>query len=466
MIVGFSLIFQYNIEDFKDLIESLREKGINCHFNAGGHYPSLRYKELLNIIPDLDSVTLFEGEYSFLELVQNIYAGKDWKNIQGIAYKENGNIVSNPLRPLENDLDNFPPPVRQPLKTYAFGKKYATILAGRGCHYNCSFCSIREFYSRPPGHVKRIRRPEMVVREMELLNEKLDCSIFMFQDDDFPVSRNKGKEWVERFCKLLGENKLGDKILWKINCRPDEVESDVFSLMKNKGLFLVYLGIESGTDEGLSRMNKHINADTNIKAVETLKQLGIQYDYGFMLFDPSSTKQSIRDNLDFLETICGDGSSPVTFCKMLPYAETRIEHELKNEGRLKGKPGFEDYDFTDDSLNYIFPFMVNCFSDWITEHEGLLNMARWARYYLAVYRKYYSINPHFEELDKKVHEIISHSNLYFINTVRNLVEVTGSKDYLKNETLSTIKRDVADKHSEYKTKLDDVINDIEDLVHT
>jgi radical SAM superfamily enzyme YgiQ (UPF0313 family) len=185
VVVGFSIIFQYHIYDFRDLINYLRKYGVNCHFSAGGHYPSLRYNELLDIIPQLDSVVLFEGEYTFLELVQAINSGRGWNNITGIAYRENNSIVANALRPLEDDLDSFPPPVRQPLKEYAFGKKYATILAGRGCYHNCSFCSIREFYSKPPGAIKRIRRPEMVVREMELLYQQLGCSIFMFQDDDY-----------------------------------------------------------------------------------------------------------------------------------------------------------------------------------------------------------------------------------------------------------------------------------------
>jgi radical SAM superfamily enzyme YgiQ (UPF0313 family) len=178
------------------LINYLREHGIHCHFCAGGHYPSLKYNEVLQIIPQLDFVVLFEGEYTFLELARSIYVGQDWKHIDGIAYRENSSIIANPLRPLEKDLDNFPLPVRQPLKEYTLGKKYATLLASRGCYYDCSFCSCREFYSRGGGPVKRVRRPEMVVREMELLHEQKDCSIFMFQDDDFPVAHNRGKTWV------------------------------------------------------------------------------------------------------------------------------------------------------------------------------------------------------------------------------------------------------------------------------
>ena len=66
MVVGFSIIFQYHINAFQDLIRYLRDHGVNCHFSAGGHYPSLRYKDLLTTIPQLDSVVLFEGEYTFL----------------------------------------------------------------------------------------------------------------------------------------------------------------------------------------------------------------------------------------------------------------------------------------------------------------------------------------------------------------------------------------------------------------
>jgi radical SAM superfamily enzyme YgiQ (UPF0313 family) len=466
-IIGFSIIFQYHIYDFRDLTSYLRRRGVSCHFTAGGHYPSLRYTELLDTIPDLDSVVLFEGEHTFLELSQSIYAEKEWKHIEGIAYRDDGSVFANALRPLEEDLDNFPAPVRQPLREYALGRKYATILAGRGCYYNCSFCSIREFYSKPQGPVKRVRRPEMVVREMELLHQQLDCTVFMFQDDDFPVATRKGKEWTTSFCESLAEKGLSDKVLWKINCRPDEIDADLFKLMRDSGLFLVYLGIEHGTDNGLRLMNKHITTKTSIEAVNTLKRLGIKYDFGFMLFHPATTFQSVMENLDFLEEICGDGSSPITFCKMLPYAETRIERELRREGRLKGKPGFEDYDFSDASLDHLYSFMTGCFEDWIGKHEGLLNAARWTRYYSLVYRKYYPMTPAFRDLDRAADECIAQSNIFFINTTRALVDIFSSQRHKESgsDELKTIKSDVAAKHSQYRLKLIEIIDNIDSVAN-
>lgn len=467
LVVGFSIIFQYHIYDFKDLISYLRKYGVNCHFSAGGHYPSLRHTELLSIIPELDSVVLFEGEYTFLELVQFINVGKEWKNIKGIAYRENDSIVANALRPLEKNLDNFPPPVRKPLKEYALGKKYATILAGRGCYHNCSFCSIREFYSKPRGPLKRVRRAEMVVREMELLHQHLDCSIFMFQDDDFPVASIKGKEWITSFCELLSEKGLSDKVLWKINCRPDEIKRDLFELMRNSGLFLVYLGIEDGTDNGLRLMNKRMTTETSINAINILKKLDIKYDFGFMLFHPESTFQSVIENLDFLKKICGDGSSPITFCKMLPYAETRIEYQLKEEGRLKGNPGFEDYDFIDTSLNNLYSFITDYFEDWIGKHDGLLNIARWARYYLSVYHKYYPITSGFRDMEKDIKECISQSNMFLINTIKTLSNIFSSQRHKVTpyDKLKIIKKNVVAKHSQYKSKLIEITDNIDSMVN-
>jgi len=465
LVVGFSIIFQYHIDNFKDLIKYLRENGVKCHFNAGGHYPSLRYQDLLALIPQLDSIVLFEGEYTFLELVKMLYSGKDWKSISGIAYRNDKFFLANPLRPLEEDLDKFPIPVRRPLREYVLGKKYSTILAGRGCIYNCSFCSIREFYSRPPGPLKRIRNPVKVVREMELLYNHMGASIFMFQDDDFPVAGKKGIEWISSFCEELDKSDLSKKILWKINCRPDEVDVDIFKCMKDRGLFLVYLGIESGTDDGLHLMNKKMKAKTSLKTVNLLKEIGIQYDFGFMLFDPSSTYQSIRDNLDFLETLCGDGSSPITFCKMLPYAETRIEYQLKKEGRLTEQSGYMDYEFYDPSINHLYDFSKNCFRDWITGHQGLLNIARWAKYYTLVYQNYFSTTSCFNDLQKSINEIITQSNLFFINTFRVMIEqfnvpIVGNYD---NQKLLEIQNEVGQKHLKYTTKLSDLTKRLEEL---
>ena len=421
LVIGFSIIFQYHIFDFRDMLNFLRDNGVRAHISAGGHYPSLRHNEIFKIINNLDSVVLFEGEYTFLELVKAIYSGNDWKKVNGIAFGDNNIVKVNKLRPLEIKLDNFPVPLRPPLKDYALGFKYATLLAGRGCYYDCAFCSIRQFYEQPEGPVKRIRDPEFVAEEMKYLYDTKECRIFMFQDDDFPVNPKTEKNWIYKFCTEIANRGLKEKILWKINCRPDEIEKDSFIMMKEHGLFIAYLGIENGTDEGLKIMNKHINRDKNIEAVNILKELDIYYDFGFMLFHPWSTLPSITENLNFLKEITGDGSSPVTYCKLLPYAETKIEKQLAQEGRLTGLTCFEDYNFLDKRLDTLFNYSSYLFSDWINSHNGILNTSRWAKYTSLVMNFFYSGDNLSGSVDTNIKNATAASNLFIIETLHCLV---------------------------------------------
>jgi len=450
-IVGFSVIFDCHIYKFKDLVYYLRKKGINCHFTAGGHYASLKYKELFELIPQLDSIVRFEGEYTMLELVNSVSKGAEWRKTEGLAYKKNGTAVSNKLRSFEKDLDKFPFPVRLPLREYAFNKKFATIIAGRGCVHNCSFCNTRKFYSFPPGSLKRIRKPEMVVEEMKMLFDKRKCRIFLFQDDDFPVKTNNKSNWVIAFCKELEASGLNKKILWKINCRPDEVNEKIFTLMKSNGLFLVYIGIEEGTDKGLKRMNKCTTVSKNLEGIRILKKLRLGFDFGFLLFQPSTTYGSLNKNLEFLRQFCSDGYTPVIFDKMMPSYETRLEKELKKEGRLKIINASGDYDFLDDSMDEYYDYIDDCFYEWQKFSCGLANILKWTRNYYAVLHYYSNNGSYFLSLRRKLTRIISSSNLFLLDTLKDLSEIFESGKY-KTETdlLEDYREKITSMHDYFK----------------
>jgi len=351
ILVGFSLIFQYYCDDLSSLTHYLKNKGVNCHFTVGGHYPSLRYRDILEYIPELDSVVRFEGEYTLYELVDCLSKGQDWRNIKSLAYRIDGKPVSVDLRPLINDLDSLPFPYRIHDESYhCMGVNYRTILASRGCIRNCSFCSIRKFYGKPPGKLRRTRSPQNVVEEMKELYDDWNTRIYLFQDDDFFLPGRLGTEWNNEFKDVLVKKKITDDILWKISCRTDEVEYQLFKELKEIGLFLAYLGIETGNEIGLKVLNKKLTLDDNYRAIEIINRLNMLYEMGFMLFDPSSTFETVRENLTFLRRICGDGSAPVVFCKTVPYAETDIEQLLLREGRLKGSVINPDYDLLDPIL--------------------------------------------------------------------------------------------------------------------
>jgi anaerobic magnesium-protoporphyrin IX monomethyl ester cyclase len=453
--VGFSIISQHHTSGFGALMEYLRSAGVACHFTAGGHYPSLRPSEVLGRLRELDSIVMFEGERTMLALVEALSSGGDWRALDGVAFRNEGDVLINTLRPLEEELDRFSPPVRAPLQEHILGRKQTAILASRGCRYNCSFCSIRSFYSSSPGSLKRVRAPEMVVKEMQLLHEEHDCSIFLFHDDDFPGADRNGREWALRFCDLLIETGLAKEVMWKISCRCDEVEAKRFAMLREAGLCAVYLGIESGTDQGLRLMNKHIGVATSLRAVETLKRLQLTWDYGFILFDPMTTHETLLQNLDFLESICSDGSTPLlTGGKLIPYAETRIEKLLAQENRLRGRGEWQDYYFLDPALDHLYSFFVDALSDWLEGRTGVLNLSWLLRCYLDVCKKYLPGLP-IADLEGQSRQLIARCNEFLLTEIRQLAGTfaSGTEGTQRLRQLAGLRREIRDGHERYRAEL-------------
>ena len=345
ILVGFSLIFQFYITEFGSLIDRLRNGGVRCHFTMGGHFPSLSYEHALELVPHLDSVVRFEGEITLLELVNTLNDGKDWRDIQGIAYRKDSVAVSNQLRPLIENLDMLPLPERSFRPMSVLGMDIMPLIASRGCSRKCSFCSIHTFYRAVPGKIVRLRQTKTVVDEMRQLYEGRNSKIFLFQDDDFPIVGPAWRRWTLELVDELYRQDLVGKVIWKINCRADVVETELFEILRDAGLYLVYMGLESGSEDGLDVLNKGLSVEQNLNAVRTLKRIGLMFQYGFMMFDPSTTFNSVRENIEFLREITRDGTLAATFCRMLPYDGTAIKDQLSLEGRLKGDVIDPDYDF-------------------------------------------------------------------------------------------------------------------------
>jgi len=417
-LVGFSLIFQYYVPQFGALAAYLRDNGVESHFCAGGHYPSLRYEHVLRDVPALDSVVRFEGEVTLAELTQCVVEGRDWHKVAGIAYRDGDRCVATPPRPLIADLDQIPFPAR-PLESAltVLGKKASPILASRGCSRNCSFCSIRQFYGQVPGKKLRARNPARVVEEMRALHDENGVSIFLFQDDDFPVWGRFGRRWIAQFLEALQAGGLWGRVIWKISCRSDEVEPELFARMRDAGLYVVYLGIESGTEVGLQTLNKRLTVEDNLRAVTVLGELGLAFTYGFMLFDPSSTFDSVRENVAFLRRITADGTVPVVFCRMLPYAGTPIEERLAKEGRLRGSVDNPDYDFVDARLNPYFEALNECVSDWIQGADGLANQLNFAWQEYWVMRRLFPPVAGLQAYESYLRSLTSRCNAFLLDKV-------------------------------------------------
>jgi radical SAM superfamily enzyme YgiQ (UPF0313 family) len=422
ILIGFSLIFQLYIDRFGALVRYLRDRGIDCHFTMGGHFPSLSYEPTLELIPELDSVVRFEGELTLLDLVDLLSTGQDWRNIRGIAYRQGGEVIATPSRPLIQDLDQLPYPERSLAPKALLGRATMPLLASRGCIRTCSFCSIHVFYRSVPGKVVRTRNPAQVAREMRMLHSERGITIFLFQDDDFPVFGPVWRRWAKEFVDELHRNGLPGRVVWKISCRADAVEPELFAAMRDAGLFMVYMGLESGSEEGLKTLHKQITVEQNIQAVEILKGLGLMFQFGFMLFEPSTTFESVRENLHFLRTIVGDGSTAATFCRMVPYDGTPIKDELLRTGRLRGDVCHPDYDFLDPTLTDFYHALCDVVetTGWIHGIHALSPQLNFAWSELAVMERLYPPLAGLADYKDTLREITRASNDLLFRVVEDM----------------------------------------------
>jgi radical SAM superfamily enzyme YgiQ (UPF0313 family) len=374
-IVGFSLIFQGMFTQFKDLIIRLRDEGIQAHFTMGGHFPTIDYETTLTLMPGLDTVVRHEGEETLLELYEKIDRPDLWPQIKGLAWRRDGEIAASEPRPLIENLDLLPFPVRDAGMKAHMGMPAASILSSRGCNFDCSFCSIRRFYGSAPGPLRRSRSARNVADEMEALYEN-GARIFDFKDDDFGMRGRSRSRWIEDFARELERRSLTEDIILKVSCRIDEIESEALQRMKEIGLGMVYLGIESGSEDGLKSFNKHYGVGEIRETLQILQANRMGFEYGFMILEPSSSFDSIRENISFLQELCKGGRVIAHFARTYPYVGTTVAARLKGEGRLKGTIDYPDYSYLDGRIDLFERFLNRAFGRFLFETQGLVNQVQ------------------------------------------------------------------------------------------
>ena len=267
--VGISVPFQHRAPELLRLASDLRERGYLGHICVGGHFATFEYESILRDVPAIDSVVRHEGEQTFAELCARLRGGAPLEGVPGLVQRaERGVRVGTP-RPLP-PLDTLPFPDRRGEPHDILGVHAAPIIGSRGCYADCSFCCIYAYAENADGARYRRRSPENVAAEMRREYEERGVRLFIFHDDNFFVpSAQKNVERYARLKELLdaaGMTGIG----LVIKCRPNDVDAELFALLRSMGLIRAYVGIETNSDEGIVSLNRRITSADNRRAVECL----------------------------------------------------------------------------------------------------------------------------------------------------------------------------------------------------
>ena len=285
----------------------------------GGVHPTILPNDTIRN-RDVDIVVRGEGEYTFLDLVRNpISLG----NILGITYKEQGNIIHNPDRPLIENLDTLPFPARHLLleKESYHPETFGNIFASRGCPYSCTFCASHKVWTRKV----RYRSPQNVVDEIKAVRKVFNTNIFRFDDDSFTLN----KRFVEDFCDLLIKEKLDIK--WSTETRANLVSDDLVKKMKSAGCEDIQIGAESGDEETLRLIKKGVTVEQIRNACRVLKQNKIRVSAFFMIGFPWETKKDIYKTVSLMKELDPHSAS---LSVVTPYPGTELYDTCLSEGLL------------------------------------------------------------------------------------------------------------------------------------
>ncbi|MEM2098280.1 MAG: radical SAM protein [Candidatus Bathyarchaeia archaeon] len=307
----------------------------NCLTLIGGPHVTFWDENALKECPQLDVVVRKEGEYTLLEIVQRLEAGKSYEDVKGITFRKNGEIVRNPDRPYIENLDELPFPARHlwDLDSIRKAEDIFYLTTSRGCVYWCEFCAAVRMF----GRKYRMRSVKNVVDELEFLYKTYGATVFTFCDDAFTVDQAR----TEELCQEI--KRRGLKIKWNCGTRVDMITKDLLVKMKSAGCISVWFGVESGTQQVLDEMKKGISPEQTIRAIRWVMELGLKPVPNVLLGFPGETKETAWKTIKFAEKV-----SPyeVAFYNIAtPYPGTPMYDHVLENGWLR-VTDFDLYDAT------------------------------------------------------------------------------------------------------------------------
>lgn len=280
-----------------------------------GFYPTIAYEDVLKKCKAIDSVIVGEPEITFTELVEradmeanpeanpgtNLEANPEANpgvnpeanpGLSGLAIRDGSGGIVCEYRPLVEDLNSLPFPVRTEA---AFRLPEVNIQGSRGCYGGCTFCYINPFYGQ--GSQWRGRTPENIVEEIDSIIAEKGIRDFYFTDPNFFGPGRMGQERAVQLASLL---KLRN-IRFGIEGRVNDIHDETIRALVEAGLRHILIGLESGKNSSLKRMNKMTTVEQNEEAVRILRKYGIEPNIGFIMFEPDANLEDIQVNFDFLK---------------------------------------------------------------------------------------------------------------------------------------------------------------------
>lgn len=162
---------------------------------------------------------------------------------------------------------------------------YAGFLTDYGCPYHCDYCIGGELGFK-------LRNMDNVIDEMKYL-KKLGIKELWVKDLTFGVNKQRTMTLLNRML----DEKLD--FTWVCLSRANVLTEDLLVMMKKAGCHTIQLGVETASDEMLSKYSKGVSREQVKQCVMLCKKVGIRILAHYILGLPGETEKSIEDTIKF-----------------------------------------------------------------------------------------------------------------------------------------------------------------------
>ena len=329
-LVGLSFLSTTSYPYAKILARRIRAGNTKVKLAFGGVFASLNAPLVKLQCPEVDFVCRGDGEQLILDLLEHL---DDPSGVESLTWAKDGQVINNPNRKPERNLDQWPFPDREslpldfvesmPLDVPAVlsMERFTTMQTSRGCPWSCVFCDIPIFNEGK----WRSRSPQHVVDEFKQLQAQGYGAVY-FVDDHFLLQPKR----IEAICKGLNDQHI--TIQWGCEGRVDSVAQHLFPAMAKAHCRTLMFGIESGSQKLLDRLRKEQTLEEVEKAVTNAKKAGIEIVHGFFVVGiPDETAEDMKATFDFAARLPLDTFG---FNRLCVYRGTPMWHEYVKRGLL------------------------------------------------------------------------------------------------------------------------------------
>jgi tRNA A37 methylthiotransferase MiaB len=327
----------------------------------GGPHVSFVATEALKAFSSIDAVVVGEGEQALKELMDARRDGRPFHDVHSLVFRDGDNIVQTARSPVVDDLDSLPVPAFHLVGNIDdyYGnelERFIEIEAGRGCPFNCNFCSTSLFFARK----YRVKSPQRLLAEMSWLSKNWGIQSFGLIHDNLTSNRVK----VRELCNHLLDS--GERFHWFCSSRTDTIDRPLMELMQRAGCRGIFFGVETGSQPMQRTVGKRLKLNKARETFSHLLEVGMSGTASFIIGFPEEPPEALEETLSMALELRMVGVRDVQIHPLSALPGTQVLDE--REEQLVFHPHLLDFqditsviDITDVELQ------------WISQHKRLFS---------------------------------------------------------------------------------------------